>query len=189
MVCGRGVTCLSRIVSVADREGDLLAISSNGRVLKRGRTVNGGWGCLWAEGRRKAWPYGNSFEGMGMRGDGDRRAGTRPAPTGAVLEGMGRRGDGDRRAGTRPAPTGAVLEGMGRRGDGDRRAGTRPAPTGSVWGIAGDGVGGGARAVWGEGLTAQMQGVAARGQRGQFGCLRVHRGLAVVWSHPVVREC
>ena len=41
----------------------------------------------------------------------------------------------------------------------------------------------------GEGPTAQMQWLAARGQRRGFRRLRVHGGLAVVWSHPVVNEC
>ena len=35
-------------------------------------------------GQAQGLPLRDSFEGMGRRGDGDRRAGTRPAPTGRV---------------------------------------------------------------------------------------------------------
>ena len=95
---------------------------------------------------------------------GRTRAGTRPAPTGAV-RGEGGGGAGRAWAGTRPAPTGAVrgeggdgegggpgqAQGLPLRGlwgegggeEGDAWAGTRPAPTGAVRGEGRDGKGGG----------------------------------------------
>ena len=104
------------------------------------------------EGRHKACPYRSGMGDCGGRAEGDERAGTRPAPTGAVCRlwrpCRGRREGRHKacpyRSGVQiveavPRATRGQAQGLplqercadcGGRAEGDERAGTRPAPTG-----------------------------------------------------------